>query len=345
LKVLFDINHPAHVHFFKNTFFRLKALGHEVLVTSRKKECALELLDSLQVEHHTLSGESGSGLISLAKELVYRDWKLFQVVKQERPDIMASIGGTFIAHVGLMSGIPSLVFYDTENAKLQNLITYPFARKVIVPRCYNSWTPRKKTVRYSGYHELAYLHPDYFQPCFDTATKNGLAPSTDNFLIRVVAWNANHDIGEEHWTTELLSKIVAYLSELGQVIISSECELPEQFDDLRYKGKVSQMHHVIAYCRAYIGESATMASEAAVLGVPALYVAKTGRGYTAEQERLYGLVKNVVDLDWPVVKNVIDTVLDSDSEYYQQKKLSMLSDTIDVTEFLTDLINDYSHSD
>jgi len=40
----------------------------------------------------------------------------------------------------------------------------------------------------------------------------------------------------------------------------------------------------MAYCRAFIGESATMASEAAVLGVPAVYAAETGRSYTDEQE-------------------------------------------------------------
>src|SRR5262249_20755089 len=38
--------------------------------------------------------------------------------------------------------------------------------------------------------------------------------------------------------------------------------------------------------------SATMASEAAVLGVPAVYVSPVGRGYTDEQETRYGLVRN-----------------------------------------------------
>ena len=44
-----------------------------------------------------------------------------------------------------------------------------------------------------------------------------------------------------------------------------------------------------------VGESATMSSEAAVLGVPAVMIATTGRGYTDDQERRYELVRHFTD--------------------------------------------------
>ena len=45
-------------------------------------------------------------------------------------------------------------------------------------------------------------------------------------------------------------------------------------------------------CRMVIGESATMASEAACLGIPAIFISNTGRGYTTEQDKKYGLIKH-----------------------------------------------------
>lgn len=334
MKVLFDINHPAHVHFFKNAIKQLRQEGHEIVVTSRIKECATDLLESLNVRHIVLSQESQSGLMGLAKELIQRDLKLLGVVRKEKPDVMAAIGGTFIAHVGFLSRKPSLVFYDTENAKLQNLITYPLASKVIVPECYQAWVPRNKTIRYQGYHELAYLHPNYFKPDIEVAKSVGMKDGEENFLIRVVAWNANHDVGETGWSEKLLRALVQRLSKQGQVIISSETVLPEDMESLRYRGPVEHIHHLMAYCRLYIGESATMASESAVLGVPAIYAAETGRGYTDEQESRYGLVLNVKELDEYHINGAIDRALGQDHQHYQNCLQRLISESVDVNEFL-----------
>jgi predicted glycosyltransferase len=38
LRVLIDIGHPAHVHFFKNTIWNLEKKGHKVMVVSRDKD-------------------------------------------------------------------------------------------------------------------------------------------------------------------------------------------------------------------------------------------------------------------------------------------------------------------
>lgn len=328
------------MHFFKNTISLLIEGGHEVVVTSREKECATELLDNLNVKHMTLSSEKGSGLLALLKELVVRDFKLLKLVRREKPDVMASIGGTFIAHVSFLTGRPSLVFYDTENAKLQNLITYPVATKVIVPQCYEAWLPKKKGARYSGYHELAYLHPSYFAPDRKIAEASGLAPEGETFFARVVAWNANHDIGENGWPESLLDDVVSDLSKRGKVIISSESALPQHLEQYRYKGRKEDVHHVMGFCRMFIGESATMASESAVLGVPAIYAAETGRGYTNEQESLYGLVVNVTELKTETLSSAIEKVLNESEESFRSKRDTLLNNTIDVTRHILDQIEE-----
>lgn len=341
MKILFDINHPAHVHFFRNPIKLLIDRGHEVMVTSRDKEMALDLLEELGIPNRKLSSLGGGGLLSLGKELIQRNLALLKVVREFRPDAMAAIGGTSIAQVGFLMRVPSLVFYDTENAKLQNSITYPFSSCVLVPRCYEAWLPKSRHVRYAGYHELSYLHRDYFRADPEIARANGLAQDRDNYFLRIVSWQANHDVGEQGWTPEMLHKLIDKLGRTGNVIISSERDLPAEFAPYLYKGKVSDVHHVLAFCKLFIGESATMASECAVMGVPAIYAAETGRGYTNEQEDRYGLVRNIFSIEDSLIMRAVDELLSISDDELTTKHAQLLKETIDVAKFVADSIVDF----
>ena len=341
MKILIDIGHPAHVHFFHQPIRLLQSAGHEVIITSRDKECALELLDGLGLEHHPLSALGKGGMLGLGKELISRDLALLRVVKKIKPDIMAAIGGVFIAHVGKLTGTPSLAFYDTENATLQNTITYPLASAVIVPNCYHAWLPKRRHIRYHGYHELSYLHPSYFTPNREIAQANGIATEGKTFFLRLVSWQANHDVGETGWSNQLLEKLIDKLTPLGKVLISSEADLDPKYEQYRYRGEIKQVHHVMAFSSLFIGESATMASESAVLGVPAIYAAETGRGYTTEQEHRFGLVRNLHQIDFPQLESLIEELLAKPANHWQQARQQLLNETIDVAAFVTDCITTF----
>ncbi len=40
MRILVDIGHPAHVHFFKNFIWEMEKRGHEFIVTARDKDVA-----------------------------------------------------------------------------------------------------------------------------------------------------------------------------------------------------------------------------------------------------------------------------------------------------------------
>ena len=303
----------------------------------------MELLDELGIANEMLSVPP-SGPARLLRELIARDTALARVVRRFRPAIMTAIGGTFIAHVGTLLRVPSVVFYDTENATLQNALTYPVASCVVVPSCYQGWVPRKRHIRYRGYHELAYLHPHYFSPNRAIAIDNGLAPAGDTFLIRVVSWQASHDVGETGWSRTLLRDLVRNLSRRGKVIISSESRLEHEFARWRYRGRRSEIHHVMAFCRAYIGESATMASECAVLGVPAILAASTGRGYTDEQEVRFTMVRNEKTPTRERIECAIDDVLEVSRQTYRERREHLLSACIDVSQFVERCVTSFPAS-
>jgi len=343
MKILVDIGHPAHVHFFSGPIEIWRNHGCEIVITSRHKEIAVDLLDAKGIKHRPLSALNGNGIGSLARELVSRDRKLYQVVREEKPDILTGIGGVFVAHVGTLTRTPSVVFYDTENATLSNLITYPFSSLVVTPDCYQSWLPPWH-LRYPGYHELSYLHPNHFHPNQEIAIACGLSTNRPTYLIRTVSWQASHDLSENGWSEDLLRRLTNYLSEHGKVIISAETALPDDLQQYRYQGPPEQIHHLMAFLSLFIGESATMASECAVLGVPAIYAAETGRGYTDEQEENYGLVKNVRNISWQYLKDAIDSFLATSKDTYAEKRQRLLNDKIDVSTFVAELIKDYPSS-
>ncbi|WP_057832656.1 DUF354 domain-containing protein [Colwellia sp. TT2012] len=340
MKVLIDINHPAHVHFFKNPYFKFIDSGHEVMVTSRNKEVTTSLLDNFSIPHKILSTSAKKNILSFASELVLRDYRLLNVARKFKPDVMLSIGGTFIAHVGFLLRVPSLVFYDTENAKLQNAITYPFATKVIVPSCYYGSLP-KSYLKYDGYHELSYLSPKYFTPDLNVAQNNGIQPEQENYLIRIVSWQANHDLNESGLSIIHLEQIISSLSLKGNIIISSEALLPEQFQKYIYQGDPNMLHHVLAFCTGLYGESATLTSEAAVLGIPSVYIANTGRGYTDEQEKKYGLVKNIHTINEIKIQEGLYWLMNINSEKLKENRKKLLDETVDVGQLIYEQAEQY----
>jgi len=333
MRILVDVNHPAHVHFFRNAISILVSEGHEVFVTSRGKECVGELLAELNIEHFKLSNMGSGNLLGFVKEYFTKCFRLMRFARRCKPDVMCAVGGTFVAHVGWLARIPSVVFYDTEMAGLQNKVTYPFVRQLILPECYSGPVPNK-AARYSGYHELAYLRPEYFLPDRAIAIQAGLSPETKNFIVRVVSWQANHDIDQDGWSSELLVKVVTHLATKGTVIISSERALPVDMERFRYRGTALQMHHLMAHCDLFVGESATMAAECAVLGVPAIYASEISRGYLDDIERKYALITVLREFNFDMIVTTIESMIVHDLQWYHDKKQFLLSETIDVTHLL-----------
>ncbi|SHI15913.1 DUF354 domain-containing protein [Desulfofustis glycolicus] len=342
MKILVDITHPAHFHFFRNAITEWKKHGHEVFITTRKKDITIDLITAFGWKHKELGQLYKGGLLGLGRELIQRDLALIHYAQKVRPDVMCAVGGIFVAHAGLFLRIPSLVFYDTEHANLQNRLTYPFATKVLTPDCYKGWVPKRKHFMYPGYHELAYTHPNRFRPDPEALLPFGLLPG-DNFIImRLVLWQATHDLNDKGISDVV--DMVEKLSRYGRVLISSERGLPDFLARYQVTIRPELMHHLLAYARLFIGESATMASEAACLGTPAVFISTSIRSYTSEQERRYGLAftfssPNTCQVDG--LSKGLEILRDPDSKRkWIRKRDCMLQDKIDVTRFIVDIVEE-----
>jgi predicted glycosyltransferase len=297
LRVLFDLVHPANVLVFYHTIKRLQDGGADVHICSRHKDVLVALLDDFGFEHRPIS-RAGEGKFGLARELAQRDLRLWRIARKFRPHVMVGYGGVAISHVGKLTGIPSISFYDTEHAKLQIKLALPFITEWHVPESWRGPEAEGRTFSFPGGKQFAYLHPDQFSPSPEIAKDGGWDPTRDNFLVRTVAWKAAHDAGLSGVPIERVREVVALLAERGKVHISAEGALPGDLEPMRFRGAPSHFHHLLAHCRLYFSESVTIASEGVMLGVPGLLQVdrnlsvEKDYGYVAEQKAA-GLISEI----------------------------------------------------
>ncbi len=345
MRILIDISHPAHVHFFRNAMGEWRKHGHEVHVVSRKKDLTLDLLLSYGIPNKCLS-QAGKGIPRLLLELAVHEARLLRETSAFKPDILLQISGLFISHVGFLLGVPTITFTDTEMARLSNAIAFPFTSAVVTPSCYEGPVPPSKHYLYPGYHELAYLHPRRFTPDPRVLRDLGLNRGDPFYILRFVSWGAVHDVGESGFSYAGKSQLVRMLASRGKVFISSEGKLPGELEPFRLPIPPQRIHHAMAFAELCVGESATMASESAVLGVPSVFVSTSSRGYTNEEEKVYGLVRNFSHRRQEDALQAVEDLLGmKDSrEVWQEKRARLLRDKIDVTDWLVRLVEGYPDS-
>lgn len=336
MKILIDLTHPAHVHFFKNAARIWQSHGHEVKFVARDKEVTLQLLDAYGFSYQKLSSIR-KGLVGLFIELVEHQTKLYSVIREFKPDVILNIGGTFIVHVAKLMGVKTIVFTDTEHAKLSNSITFPFATWICTPNCYLDDLGDKQ-VRYNGYQELAYLHPNYFQPNPEVLKRVGLDEGERFFILRFVSWGASHDVGHKGLSENYRYDLVKKLSKFGKVLTTSEAELPKTSALHKILIPPEFMHDLLFYASLYIGEGATMASEAAILGTPSIYASTIKLGYLNELEQHYHLVHRFEKNEEAVTKAVAIASRNELPPNYLNHHINLLQDKADVTRWMVDFV-------
>jgi predicted glycosyltransferase len=201
----------------------------------------------------------------------------------------------------------------------------------------------KKHIRYKGYHELAYLGPGYFQKNSAVFKDLGIPEGTPYAILRFVSWNASHDIGQKGLTDKDKIKLVNYLATKMNVYISAERRLIPELESYRINIPVTKMHDALAFATIYIGEGATMASEAGILGTPSVYISTIKISYTQDQEN-YGTVFNFTNFDdaFTIITNIISSA--DFRKNVVKGKDRLLQEKIDVTAFLVWFVENYPES-
>lgn len=335
------VAHPKHVHFRKNLINNLISMGHEVKVVARDKDLTFKLLNSYGVPYESIGLHYKKTYMKIYG-IFETDHSIYAEIRKFRPDLLIGLS-PYLAHIGKILNIPHIGFSDTENTPFNNFILHSCSKLVCTPSSFKNSLGLKKHIRYDGFEELAYLHPNYFKPDVSALDSIGINPSHKYIIVRFVEWDATHDKGAKGFTDK--ASFVRELEKYGKVYITSEKELPSEFEKNRIMVPAEKIHDFMYYADLFIGESSSMACESAVLGTPSIYLSTSRRGYIDEMESSYELVYNYSDPETgesDAFEKAIEILEDKDSKLkWQQKRDRMLVDKIDVTKFITDLVMGY----
>ncbi len=335
MNILFDIGHPKDVNVFKNVIWKLQERGHEVKIVARAKENTKRVLEEYGFEYEVCKYHKQ--MMGKAFGIITNDIRLYNIAKEFQPDIFVSPGSPYSAHVSRLLRKPHIAFSDTEIAGLVIKLTFPFTDKIYTSSSfYLDLGP--KQIRFNGYYELAYLHSKYFTPSRDVLKKYNLEEGY--IILRLSALASHHDIRARGFTFSSEEELISYIRELekyGRVIISSETKQWKTISDYELNFKPKDLHDILYYSNICIGEGATMASESAILGVPAIYVSNTHRGYLDELES-YELAFTIQDREEALKKAVSLLKDNSLVKKAKEKREKLLKEKIDVVEFMVNEI-------
>jgi len=344
MRILIDIGHPAHIHLFKNFAWEMQEKGHKILFTCKDRECILQLLKVYGFVYVNF-GKHYKGAGAKIFGLIKNELQMFNTAIQFKPDLFLSHGSAIAAFTSFLLHKPHISFEDTFNME-QVRLYLPFT-DVVLTGDYPHPSLGKKEIKYPGYHELAYLHPNVFTPDENVLKELGVEKNEEYALIRFVAWNATHDIGHRGFSKETKIKLVTELSKYIKVFISSEGDLPEELKGFQIKIKPENMHNALYYAQLLVGESATMASECAMVGTPAIYINNSHFG-SLDSQAEYGLVHLFSEDELAqehAIQKAIEIVSKPDiKNEYRERAQKMLENKIDVTSFMIWFVENYPES-
>ena len=352
MNVLIQLSHPAQYHSFKNIAQNLINDGNQVLVVIKSKDILEDLLKEAGLPYVNINLHAHRGCAcGMLLDMFVREWRILWLSRKYKINLL--FGSTpEIAHVGWLLRKSHVNIGEDDAAILSIFIklTKSFIETYITPKSCNMGIIEHKTIHYPGFQKLAYLHPNWFSPNSEVAHSYGINPDEPYFLIRFAKLNAHHDSGVSGISTDVARRLVEILAPHGKIYITSERELEPEFEQYRLHINPLDIHHVMAFATLYIGDSQSMANEAAMLGVPSLrfndFVGAKKIGVMEELEKVYGLTYGISSHEPEKLYAKIEELLAMPNlrEEFQKRRQKMLSDKIDVTAFLTWFIENYPQS-
>ena len=338
MKIFIDIGHPAHVHYFRRAIKSLQKKGHEFLITARDKDVTIKLLDHYKIDYFN----RGKGRSSLLGKMLYplkTNFKLFFLARRFSPDFSLSFASPYAAQVSFLLNKDHIAFTDTEHAKLGIASFLLFSKFVLTPVVYKN-DLGKKHIRFNGFMEQCYMDKKNLRKTVFSLDKYKFNKTV---FIRLVSWNASHDIGESGFTNKELKALIKSLEINTNIIISCEGKIPEELKKYQIMIEPHEIHALLNSVDLFIGEGATMASECAMIGTPAIYVNSLTAGTIIEQEK-FKLVHRF-ESSLGVLDKALEILNDhSRKTKYEKRNRNFLNNQIDVNKFIKFFIINYPKS-
>jgi hypothetical protein len=160
--------------------------------------------------------------------------------------------------------------------------------------------------------------------------------------------NAYHDVGIGGLSEQLMDLLIEKMKVHGDIYISSEVPLRKKYAKYKVPVNTGDIHHLLAFSDIYIGDSQSMAVEAAVLGTPSIRFNDFAEKISVlkELEHRYQLTVSINSGNPQKLLDTVDAMLATKALklLYKDRKEKMTADKINVSGFMVWFIEHFPES-
>ena len=273
MKIWYDAGTGKHVRYGIAIAKRLRRLGHEFILTTRKHPDTLPLARFLGEEPIIVGKYAAGSKLAKLKESTRRQLLFCRMFEKNPPDLAIMHVSIECARVAFGLGIPLISTFDTPYAEAQNRLTIPLTDVVVVSKAIPPQLIRrygaKSIIQFDGVDEVAWMKD--FKPKMKFEFKRPF----------IVVRQAEVKAAYAEKISDLTEKIARKLTKFGEVVFLT------RYDRKTRKGLNVPKDFVDSASLAVqadlvVSVGGTISREAALAGTPSVVVKLFGRIHVNE---------------------------------------------------------------
>lgn len=334
--VVIDITHYPHINFYKNALKIILEKNIDVHVILRPRG---RLVSIFQKEcpfiPFTLIGNHEKTFFGKIADMVRRDLNFLNYYRKMNVGVGTAVGGINITHISWLLAKPSIIFTDDLEYKLGYYLYSPIATHIILPKSIPA--QGEKFLKYNGFKELAYLHPNHFMANKKALESYNINPHKYVFIREV----SNASLNYRKMKMGKLIKIIDHIKNKNlKIIISIEDKsLVNIFENhcIILKEPIEDIYSLMSYALFTVSSGDSMARESCLVGTPAIYTGGRDMAINIELIKRSCMFKVEDEKD---IKDTIDHVINNNIKREVQTKidLAIRNEWVDTTEVILDVL-------
>ncbi len=263
MRVWYDACTGKHVRYGVAIARRLKEMGHEVVLTTRRHPDTIPLAKLLNEKFIVVGKYNPKSLLSRLKEGVRRQLLFCKIFGENVPDVAISHGSVDQIRVAFGLKIPTITTLDTPYADAVHRLTLPLTDYIVVSRAIpekalQRYNVEGRIIRFDGVDEVAWIKG--FKPLVKYDFGKPL------IVVREVEERAVY-VKRKFSSADLAKKLmrlgnVVFLPRYRRRIIKGLI-IPKRFVDSA---------SLVAQADLFVGVGGTITREAALQGTPAIVI-------------------------------------------------------------------------
>jgi predicted glycosyltransferase len=264
VKIWYDAGTGKQVRYGVAIAKRLRAEGHEMILTTRSHPDTLPLAESLGEKYVVVGRYNPKTLQTRLKNGTIRQLSFCKTFEKDAPDVAVSHGSVDQARVAFGLGKAIILTVDTPYADAVHRLTLPLSKYIVMSKAIPQKTIQKyavdaEIVSFDGVDEVAWVKD--FKPC---------AKYDSGRPLIVVRQFETKAVYAKNTAVDMVS-LAKKLTKLGTVVFLSRYHRRAIKGLVVPKGFIDSLS-LVAQADLFVGVGGTITREAALQGTPAISI-------------------------------------------------------------------------